>query len=328
MLTQTIAILASSFIFSASLYFLLSKRLKKVEKHTKTLSKEKLLNDFLNDFNLSIKRFLDENHFVMCQDQEFINSNNISSYEEIFDKKFYRISESRRYTNYISGILQEILSNEIIKNKHQISIVEKEVHTKKDIGNGQRDLIINFKHGLFNINIEIKRNDPSIKFDINKNSITTCRNFSKDRLRLLSDLQELTFTQNNTNKKEEDIYLFLYFETIGNNGVYNYPQLKDLSGFAYSAKEPREERIYNNLTLNELTTNIDNFFNSKQNDIFDIKCLDELNQKDYRYCQNIFNYNKKLSINDLNIIQKEKSKLGIFAPCEVEFKSILIGRIL
>jgi hypothetical protein len=316
----------TSFVFLKNKINKFEKKFK--EKVIDSLEKEKLLNDFLNDFHLSIRRFLEDNHFVMCQDQEFL-STNMNYLEKMFEKTFYRISENKKYSNHILNIIQNKIITDSMKQKHQIVSVTKEVHTKKDLHHGMRDLIIKFSHGLFDINIELKRNDPHIKVDEQRNSIITCRNYSKDRLRILADFQEMSISQlNNQDSDTEQIYLFMYFETYGNNGIYHYADLKDLSGFAYSSKEHREERIYNNFTIHELEENLNKFLGSEQNEIFEMKYLDEFNSKDMIINQNVYNFKKRLTNFDFSVVEKNKSTLGVFAPCEVEFKSILIGRNL
>ena len=328
LIVSTIAIFLSLFSF-----VFLKRKINKVEKVFKekvvhSLEKEMLLKDFLDDFHLSIRRFLEENHFVMCQDQEFL-STNISHLESLFQKSFYRISENKKYSNHISNIIQNKIITDDMKQKHQIISVTKEVHTKKDLGHGMRDLIVKFKHGLFDINIELKRNDPHIKVDEQRNTIITCRNYSKDRLRILADFQEMSISQlNNQNNDAEQIYLFMYFETYGNNGMYHYADLKDLSGFAYSSKDHREERIYNHFSIHELEDNLNKFLSSEHGEIFEMKYLDEFNEKDFIQNQNVYNFKKRMTNFDFSIIEKNKNDLGVFAPCEVEFKSILIGRNL
>lgn len=330
--TNLIISIIAVFLTLTSFLFL-NRKTSKLEKKFKekvvySLEKEKLLKEFLNDFHLSIRRFLEENSFVMCQDQEFM-ANDIDQLEKLFEKSFYRISENKKYTNHISNIIQnKIITNEM-KTKHQISCVSKEVHTKKDLRTGMRDLIIKFSHNLFEINIELKRNDPHIKVDEQRNTILSCRNHSKDRLRILADFQEMSISQlENAGSDTEQIYLFMYFETYGNNGIYHYADLKDLSGFAYSSKEHREERIYNNFNHDELSENLQKILGSEQDEIFEIKYLDEFNSKDFIKNQNVYNFKRRMTNAEFSIIETHKSTLGVFAPCEVEFKSILIGRNL
>ncbi len=315
MFTEIIAIVAASLVLGASAFHFLFKRIKNVEVKVEDLNKEKLLKEFLDDLNLEIKVFLDSYHFAICSDSFFMdNPDIVNTVSQAYGKRILRISENESYNNKISLILLGMLDK--LAFKHKISCCNRELAIKK----GRRDIFIEFEHGLFSVNIEIKRNDPHIKYN-QKNKVVCGRYHAGDRLRLLVDANELSNNYvNESYAGTESINLFLFFEGLSLNHDL---MLRDKSGFTSNNTYTKGNYLLSNFHSTELDSNLNKLLRSNERENFHIVFLNELsNKKQVIKCQNVCNYIKKLTLNEQNIM----SPSDLIFPCDVDYRMILIGR--
>ena len=315
MFTEIIAIIAASLVLGVSAFHFLFKRIKNVEVKVEDLNKEKLLKEFLDDLNLEIKVFLDSYHFAICSDSFFMdNPDIVNTVSHVYGKRILRISENESYNNKISLIILGMLDK--LAFKHKISGCNRELAIKK----GRRDIFVEFEHGLFSINIEIKRNDPHIKYN-QKNKVICGRSHAGDRLRLLVDANELSNNYvNESYEGTESINLLMFFEGLSLNHDL---MLRDKSGFTSNSTYTKGNYLLSNFHSTELDSNLNKLLRSNERENFHIVFLNELsNKKQVIKCQNVCNYIKKLTLNEQNIM----SPSDLIFPCDVDYRMILIGR--
>ncbi len=293
---------------------------------------------FLNDLNTQInQKILQKYVFVMCQDKQLKDPNNLSdinALESFTNKSILKISEAgyivansnhtSEHTQIAYIIERDILSDKSFMLKHGIKEVVRELGVSKNTNRGERDIWILFQNDI-EMHIEIKRNDPNLGKN-KKGAIVQSTERDTDKTRILCDLDDLS---NNENNNKKNINVFMYFETH-DTFLNKYKSLKDLTKGAKKSIDNfgvdstyKTKRIFKYLTDLELIQNFDYFINSCTNQNFELTFLTSNNdQKQTIKCQNVYTNRTQLNQTELSF----NTTNLLFFPCEVEYRMILIGK--